>query len=530
MPHALRRGVRREAAASPTLMLAAFVLVLVGPGLSDSSTPPPRSATAATTAANASHRVRNAPAQHHPPRAVTAASRESGRHHDDVTTLPPQRPNPPAGEGEQVFLGKNNEVSATVATPATAAAGLTRTYRHENNHRFNSYGGFYYSYGYDTTSHEIVRACCQGGPLYRIGADDPDPSSPSEQEQPEDWATSRHGDGGGRFKFGYAIGYSYYQGGSYGGYYGGYDSYYGGGMCTPRFRYVINCCCKGYSYYRMSSPAADLDGSANRQGFDEVSRHKNGRGYGGYNYCSSNLRDQCCGKGPTSLPSPPPPNPPPPIPPAVVILTCSFEGLDLPNVEGPGNCNEDQTLAVGATCTPECANGTTPSGPSTCTAGTGGGDPVLNPTRCIDDSIIRCEVTAPTNGALGSCTQTILSGATCEFECSIGYLLEGSTTCDAGTLTSGVCTQGKACTIDALPQLTLPGDCPVSPATLPSGFACQTVCSTTSPAGAVPGQIGCNDGITTYPEPDPCLPARERESVIRIRKSRDRDKKQGVSG
>jgi len=58
--------------------------------------------------------------------------------------------------------------------------------------------------------------------------------------------------------------------------------------------------------------------------------------------------------------------------------------------------------------------------------------------RCDPDP---CEnISPPTNGRLGSCSDTLSSGASCAFECESGYALSGLTTCVAGTLDSvGVC-------------------------------------------------------------------------------------------
>ena len=130
---------------------------------------------------------------------------------------------------------------------------------------------------------------------------------------------------------------------------------------------------------------------------------------------------------------------------------------------------------------------------------------MLTRTRCINDTIIACEVTAPVNGNLGGCPEKLPSGDTCQFDCDFGFVLNGNTTCTAGVLTPGACDQGEPCTISALPELVRPGDCPVTPQQLASGTSCQPECNDLAEPGAVIGQIRCDNGTLLYPF-DTCLP------------------------
>ena len=60
-------------------------------------------------------------------------------------------------------------------------------------------------------------------------------------------------------------------------------------------------------------------------------------------------------------------------------------------------------------------------------AGTATSDRVCAPDSCDATS-------APANGAAGDCTDTLLSGATCQPSCDAGYQVTGPTDCFAGTL------------------------------------------------------------------------------------------------
>ncbi len=66
-------------------------------------------------------------------------------------------------------------------------------------------------------------------------------------------------------------------------------------------------------------------------------------------------------------------------------------------------------------------------------------------------------VTAPTNGALGTCTSTLAAGASCQFACNDGYGASGPTSCAAGgtTLTAATCATNVWFSRNALPAVSL---------------------------------------------------------------------------
>ena len=49
-------------------------------------------------------------------------------------------------------------------------------------------------------------------------------------------------------------------------------------------------------------------------------------------------------------------------------------------------------------------------------------------------------VLPPVNGAVGNCTDTLVSGTSCVPECNAGYVLEGVTSCTDRVLTGGCVT------------------------------------------------------------------------------------------
>ena len=94
-----------------------------------------------------------------------------------------------------------------------------------------------------------------------------------------------------------------------------------------------------------------------------------------------------------------------------------------------GSCSD--TLASGSTCQPTCDSGYTISRSSSCTAG------VLTAGTCEADP---CDASAaPTNGAVGNCTDTLASGSKCQPTCDSGYTVSGSSSCTSGVLTAATC-------------------------------------------------------------------------------------------
>ena len=54
--------------------------------------------------------------------------------------------------------------------------------------------------------------------------------------------------------------------------------------------------------------------------------------------------------------------------------------------------------------------------------------------------VMLCDAsTAPTNGGVGSCTNSLASGSTCQPTCNSGYTVSGTSSCSAGTLTAATC-------------------------------------------------------------------------------------------
>jgi len=103
------------------------------------------------------------------------------------------------------------------------------------------------------------------------------------------------------------------------------------------------------------------------------------------------------------------------------------------------------TLASGSSCQPECDAGYTVSGTSSCL------DRVLTSATCSPSP---CDASgAIANGNLNDCTSSLASGASCTPTCDSGYTLTGTRSCSSGTLMDTV-----VCTANS-PQAT-----PSSPA------------------------------------------------------------------
>ena len=125
-----------------------------------------------------------------------------------------------------------------------------------------------------------------------------------------------------------------------------------------------------------------------------------------------------------------------------------------------GNCTS--VLASGFTCQPTCDQGYAVSGPSVCENG------VLSPAICVPF----CDAsTPPVNGAVGNCTDQLLSGTTCQPACDSGYFAPEPSVCDDGVLTPAVCV--RYCNASAPPANGGVGDCVEY---LASGSTCQPTC------------------------------------------------------
>ena len=112
-----------------------------------------------------------------------------------------------------------------------------------------------------------------------------------------------------------------------------------------------------------------------------------------------------------------------------------------------GDCTS--VLESGSTCQPTCDQGYAVSGPSVCE------NSVLSPAVCIPS----CDAsTPPANGAVGNCTDQLLSGTTCQPVCDPGYFApEPISVCDDGVLTPAVCV--RYCNASAPPANGGVGDC-----------------------------------------------------------------------
>ena len=87
-------------------------------------------------------------------------------------------------------------------------------------------------------------------------------------------------------------------------------------------------------------------------------------------------------------------------------------------------------------------------------------------------------IEAPVDGEMGTCNSKLLHGASCEYTCATGYILSNSTSCFAGVLTEGECTQAPNetlyCNTSIPPEYGDTGNCPE---TLEGGYSCQPNCS-----------------------------------------------------
>jgi hypothetical protein len=148
---------------------------------------------------------------------------------------------------------------------------------------------------------------------------------------------------------------------------------------------------------------------------------------------------------------------------------CTYSGCDAsaaPTNGGVGTCTS--TLAAGQTCTPTCNNGftLTPSSGSSCSS-----SGVFAAATCVANA---CTVSAPNNGALGSCGASLTSGSSCIPTCNSGYQVVGSMSCTNGALTSTATCVQIVCDASATPTNGGVGTCTNS---LPAGSTCTPTCN-----------------------------------------------------
>ena len=150
----------------------------------------------------------------------------------------------------------------------------------------------------------------------------------------------------------------------------------------------------------------------------------------------------------------------------LTAATCSLKPCDAsipPANGGVGDC--PSSLASGSSCQPTCNSGYTLLGTFSCYAGS------LTAAICSGNP---CDASAPpTNGGVGDCLNSLASGSTCQPTCNSGYTVSGISSCSAGTLTSATCS-ANPCDASTAPTNGGVGDCTNS---LASGSTCQPTCN-----------------------------------------------------
>jgi len=165
---------------------------------------------------------------------------------------------------------------------------------------------------------------------------------------------------------------------------------------------------------------------------------------------------------------------------------CSPDACDatalLTNGGTAGDCTT--TLASGSTCTPTCATGYTLAGTSSCFAGTLTAA-ACNPSSCTGHNV------AIANGAVGNClSATLAHNASCQPTCNTGFTVSGKSSCALGVLTAAVC-NANSCDATNLVQFGhAVGTCTT---TLASGATCQQVCK----SGYTGSPSSCLNGVLT---------------------------------
>jgi hypothetical protein len=100
-----------------------------------------------------------------------------------------------------------------------------------------------------------------------------------------------------------------------------------------------------------------------------------------------------------------------------------------------GKCGENYC------CSAAAANSSTGN---ECCSMCGSSGQCLKYSSCITTpttSLSPCDAsTAPANGGVGNCTNSLPSGSTCQPTCNSGYTVSGTTSCSLGTLTAANCT------------------------------------------------------------------------------------------
>eukprot|EP00230_Micromonas_polaris_P012543 CAMPEP_0197133822 /NCGR_PEP_ID=MMETSP1390-20130617/26060_1 /TAXON_ID=38833 /ORGANISM="Micromonas sp., Strain CCMP2099" /LENGTH=1053 /DNA_ID=CAMNT_0042576521 /DNA_START=181 /DNA_END=3342 /DNA_ORIENTATION=+ len=171
---------------------------------------------------------------------------------------------------------------------------------------------------------------------------------------------------------------------------------------------------------------------------------------------------------------------------AAAICNSQCASSTPPSDGGVGDCPE--YLDSGDTCQPTCNAGHAVTGPSTCDSG------VISPALCLDTSGPACDASiAPENGGVGDCTETLMSGTTCQPTCDAGFTVSRFSYCDGGEYTAATCSISPTSCATSPPANGAAGDCPPS-GVLETSASCQPTCSS---AYLASGVTSCELGVLT---------------------------------
>lgn len=107
--------------------------------------------------------------------------------------------------------------------------------------------------------------------------------------------------------------------------------------------------------------------------------------------------------------------------------TCSYTP---PANGGLGDCTV--SMASGTTCDIECNDGYDATGQTECSLGSFTERASCEPCNCTG-------ITAPNNGGMGNCTESLEHSSSCQPSCNTGYYPSGPSTCDKGEFDRTVC-------------------------------------------------------------------------------------------
>ena len=149
--------------------------------------------------------------------------------------------------------------------------------------------------------------------------------------------------------------------------------------------------------------------------------------------------------------------------------SCDPIGCDItPHVLDPSfdpKMLEDALMRSGSTLAPTCRSGHEPSGVFQCDNGA-----LSETAACLPKS---CTMRVPLHASIGQCGATLNHGETCDLSCAPGYERKGTTTCNAGTLTTARCDPMVCPDVDIPPNARHRGDCPTK---MEHGASCTPAC------------------------------------------------------